>query len=128
MRFNNASDGTAGDAFPQAVGGYITLGVVHAPAHIGVNRNELVFNAHLAIGELRQGNGGKFEVVGGGPAAGAGGKADFTCLCHDFSFRKLFNQFYACRGRLLKGCAQSEQKDGEQREGTLLDGGGALVG
>ncbi len=60
----------------------ITLGVVHAAAHIRVQAHEVMADQHLAVGQRRRFTAVELEVAGDGFARGAVIEKDLLILWH----------------------------------------------
>ncbi len=71
-----AADGAAGHGLAEVERGDVALGVVHAPAHVGVDREERVRDPDLAGGEVAVGDLRGAEVVVGRPSLRAADELD----------------------------------------------------
>lgn len=66
----------------------IAFGVIHAPAHVGIERQPLGADQDLALGEVRQGLRLEREILGLGAAFRAAGKGNAAVgIGHSCDFR-----------------------------------------
>jgi hypothetical protein len=65
----------------------VGLGVVHAAAHVGVEREEMVAHQHLAVGDLRHGGLDQLEIRLFDPAGRPAGQKDLLVgIAHIVTF------------------------------------------
>ena len=80
VRGHDGADGAAVEDLPEPVRRHVGLHVVHPAPHVGVHRHHRVADQDLAGSGVGQLGLDQAEVVGGGPAGGAGGQVDLTGL------------------------------------------------
>ena len=81
-RGNDFTDGTALQHRTDLERRYIAGPIIHAAAHIGINRHETVAHQHFAGAGAADIDRGEFEIRRVGGAGGAGFEADFTRFGH----------------------------------------------